>query len=128
MATGAYATVFFYEQSVFYRGLQAYEIIAINDQQLVYKGLTGDEKGYVMTLYRHPQPKSNLPATIGPVLLRPILSVECRNQTHKTADKVDDCRYEFPLVRLHNGTTIIESEFFRKWSCSEVTLIRSNES
>jgi hypothetical protein len=34
-----------YEQSVFYGGLQAYEIIAINDQQLVYKGLTGDEKG-----------------------------------------------------------------------------------
>ena len=45
-----------YEQGVFYGGKQAYQIIAINDRQLVYKGLTGDEAGYVMTLYRPTRP------------------------------------------------------------------------
>jgi hypothetical protein len=31
---------------------RAYKIITINGRQLFYQGLTGDETGYVMTLYR----------------------------------------------------------------------------
>jgi hypothetical protein len=45
-----------YEQSVFYGGKQASKSGPINDRPLIYKGLTGDDAGHVMTLYRTTRP------------------------------------------------------------------------